>query len=358
MAAPNLGQGIDRGNYRRRNGITPPAVQGKAAGAVAQTVFFGTATGPVTHATTGALTGQGSAVVGSAARVGGAVTHSTTGALTGPGSTATGSAARTRQFATSGTLTGPGSALAGSARHNIPHPATGTLTGPGSSLAGSAARTRAFATSGALAGQGAALAGVAARTRAHPTTGVLSGSEAALSGAAARGIPAVSHATTGGLVGAAAVLEGAAAREAPQPVLPAGGGGSGPWSKKALRERDRKLEDERQERQSLRELVARAIEPVKAAEPATVQVVTTAKGGVSLLPSTGPVVALPEVPQFDAAAVAREVQRALQEAGIAVQRVRQAQARQAAAEALEAMRRENERRLRKRRRDEEILLLM
>jgi len=58
MAAPNLGQGIDRGNYRRRNGITPPAVQGQAAGAVAETVFFGTATGAVTHATTGALTGQ------------------------------------------------------------------------------------------------------------------------------------------------------------------------------------------------------------------------------------------------------------------------------------------------------------
>ncbi len=47
MAAPNLGQGIDRGNYRRRNGITPPAEQGKAAGAVAETVFFGTATGAV-----------------------------------------------------------------------------------------------------------------------------------------------------------------------------------------------------------------------------------------------------------------------------------------------------------------------
>ena len=87
------------------------------------------------------------------------------------------------------------------------------------------------------------------------------------------------------------------------------------------------------------------------------QVVTTAKGGVSLLPSTGPAVALPLV-KFDATAVAREVQRALQEAGIAVQRVRQAQARQAAAQALEAARRENERRLRKRRRDEEILLLM
>lgn len=153
-------------------------------------------------------------------------------------------------------------------------------------------------------------------------------------------------------------MAGEASRTSPQPVLPAGGGGSGPWSKKALRARDSKLEQERQEREKLRQLVAQAIEPVKEAAPETVQVVTSAKGGVSLLPSTGPVVAMPEVPQFDAAAVAREVQRALQEAGIAVQRVRQAQARRAAAEVLEAARRENERRLRKRRRDEEILLLM
>jgi len=336
MAAPNLGQGIDRGNYRRRNGITPPAEQGKAAGAVAETVFFGTATGPVTHATTGALTGQIGSIVGSAARVGGAVTHATTGALTGQGSTVAGTATRTRQFATSGTLTGQGSTLAGSARHNIPHPATGTLTGPGSSLAGSAARTRAFATSGVLAGQQAAVVGSASRQAA-----------------------AVSHATTGALTGPESLLSGAADHVGGQPV-PTGLGGGGftqPWSKKALRERDRKLEDEKQERQELRELVQRAIEPVKAAAPATVQVVTTAKGGVSLLPSAGPVVALPLV-KFDAAAVAREVQRALQEAGIAVQRVRQAQAKKQAAMAIEAARRENERLLRKRRRDEEFLLLM
>jgi len=335
MAAPNLGQGIDRGNYRRRNGITPPAVQGKAAGAVAETVFFGTATASVTHATTGVLVADIGSIVGSAARAGGAVTHATTGALTGQGSTVAGTSARTRQFATSGALTGQGSTLAGSARHNIPHPATGTLTGPGSSLAGSAARLRALATSGGLVGPGTTLAGSAARVGA-----------------------AVTHAATGGLEGPGALIAGEASRTSPQPVLPAGGGGSGPWSKKELRKRDSKLEQERQEREKLRQLVAQAIEPVKAAAPETVQVVTSAKGGVSLLPSTGPVVAMPEVPQFDAAAVAREVQRALQEAGIAVQRVRQAQARQAAAEALEAAKRENERRLRKRRRDEEILLLM
>lgn len=41
MVAPNLGQGVDRGNYRTRRGITPPAVQGGAAGNVFQTFILG-----------------------------------------------------------------------------------------------------------------------------------------------------------------------------------------------------------------------------------------------------------------------------------------------------------------------------
>ena len=212
MAAPNLGQGIDRGNYRRRNGITPPAVQGKAAGAVAQTVFFGTATGPVTHATTGALTGQGSAVVGSAARSAGAVTHATTGALTGPGSTVAGTAARTRQFATSGTLTGPGSTVAGASTRFRAHPTTGTLTGPGSTATGSAARFRAHPTTGTLTGPGSTVAGASARTRAHPTTGTLTGPGSTLAGSAARIAAPVTHATSGVLSGPNAAVAGSAAR--------------------------------------------------------------------------------------------------------------------------------------------------
>lgn len=222
MDAPNLGQGIDRGNYRRRNGITPPAVQGKAAGAVAQTVFFGTATGPVTHATTGALVADIGSIVGSAARVGGTVTHATTGALTGPGSTVAGTAARTRQFATSGTLTGPGSALAGSARHNIPHPTTGTLTGPGSSLAGASARTRTHPTTGALTGPASALTGSAARTRVHATSGTLTAGGATIVGVAARST-AVIHDTSGVLTGPGAIIVGDATLIDP----PRGGGGPG-----------------------------------------------------------------------------------------------------------------------------------
>jgi len=68
----------------------------------------------VTHATTGALTGPGSAIVGTAAH---AAKHTTTGVLTGQGSTVVGSASRFRTFATSGVLTGQGSAVVGSADH-------------------------------------------------------------------------------------------------------------------------------------------------------------------------------------------------------------------------------------------------
>jgi hypothetical protein len=201
MAAPNLGQGIDRGNYRRRNGITPPAVQGKAAGAVAQTVFFGTATGPVTHATTGALTGQIGSIVGSAARVGGAVTHATTGTLTGQGTSLAGAATRFRAHPTSGLLSGQGSALAGTARHNVPHATSGTLAGQGTTLTGSAARTRAFATSGVLAGQQAAVVGSASRQAA-----------------------AVTHDTFGELIGPQSIIVGEA--DPVDPPIGGGGGGS------------------------------------------------------------------------------------------------------------------------------------
>jgi hypothetical protein len=185
MSAPNLGQGIGQGNYRLRKGITPPAVQGKAAGAVAQTVFFNTATGPVTHDTNGALTGPGSSIAGSAARVAGPVTHATTGTLTGQGTTLAGAATRFRAHPTSGVLAGQGSVLAGAARHNIPHAASGTLAGQGATLAGSAARTRAHAAAGVLAGPGAIIVGSALRIGApvtHDTSGALIGQQSVIVG--------------------------------------------------------------------------------------------------------------------------------------------------------------------------------
>jgi hypothetical protein len=108
--------------------------------------------GAVTHATTGALTGQGSSIVGSASRTAAVVTHDTTGILIGPGSVISGSAARTGAVLThdtTGVLTGPGALLTGTANHIslYPDPSdvregvqygpggiyTGTLTGGGGS---------------------------------------------------------------------------------------------------------------------------------------------------------------------------------------------------------------------------------
>ncbi len=64
----------------------------------------------------GALTGQGSAIAGSAARVAGPVSHATTGVLVGSGSQINGSAARTGPAVThdtSGALVGQGSIITG-----------------------------------------------------------------------------------------------------------------------------------------------------------------------------------------------------------------------------------------------------
>jgi hypothetical protein len=134
----------------------------------------------VTHATTGALTGQIGSVAGSASS---ATVRPSSGALAGQGSTVAGSAARTRAHATSGALAGPGSTVAGSAARSgaapISHATSGALTGQGASLSGNAARFRTFLTQGALSGAGAILDGSAARADGpvtHATSGELIGS--------------------------------------------------------------------------------------------------------------------------------------------------------------------------------------
>lgn len=94
--------------------------------------------GAVTHDTSGALTGQGSTIAGSAART---HVHPTSGALTGQGSTVVGSAARTRVHTSTGALTGQGSEVAGSAQRIGPavtHETSGALVGLGSIITGEA----------------------------------------------------------------------------------------------------------------------------------------------------------------------------------------------------------------------------
>ena len=172
------------------------------------------AAGPTTHATSGALTGQGSTVAGTAAHI---AVHGTTGALTGQIGSIAGTATRFRAMSSSGALVGQGSTIAGSAARGAgftTHDTSGALTGQGSALSGTAARFRAFTSSGVLTGQGSTVAGTAARFRAFTSSGVLTGQGAAIAGTAARVGAPVTHATSGALVGPGAAISGFASGSA------------------------------------------------------------------------------------------------------------------------------------------------
>lgn len=191
--------------------------------------------GPVTHATTGALTGSGAAVAGSANH---AALHTTTGSITGAGASVQGSSTRFRAFTSTGSLSGIGASVAGVAQHNIPHVSTGALsaqwanvtgaaarnvsavthattgaaTGPGATLSGASARFRAFAETGALSGPGSLVAGTALRFRAFSETGTITGAGSQVAGTAAR-----FHAfsSTGAITGAASGVVGTAGHTGP-----------------------------------------------------------------------------------------------------------------------------------------------
>jgi hypothetical protein len=219
------------------------------------------------------------------------------------------------------------------------------LAGPGTSLAGDATNFRAFATSGALTGQGSAVTGAALYSRKHTTDGVLSGSNAIIVGSAdVQPFAAPVHDTTGALEGSGAVIVGEADPVVPQFVLQVGEGMMG------FRQRKK----EREDREELRKLIERTVNPIQA--PAAK--VVTVKDKITVIPEGGDSVSFPIPPSFDPRNVARMVVRHLERMGVDAQRTRQAQARAQARIVIERIRAENERRLRKRRRDEEILLLM
>jgi hypothetical protein len=109
--------------------------------------------------------------------------------------------------AATGALTGQGSSVAGSAAHIAVHTSTGALVGPGSIVAGAASSATPRPSSGALIGPGSAIAGSAARTRQHATTGVLIGPGSALAGTAARVPAPVTHTSTGALVGPGSLID-------------------------------------------------------------------------------------------------------------------------------------------------------
>jgi hypothetical protein len=166
--------------------------------------------GATTHATSGALTGQGSTVAGTAAHI---AVHGTSGALTGQIGSIAGTATRFRAMSSSGALVGQGSTIVGSAARGAgftTHDTSGTLTGQGPTLSGTAARFRAFTSSGVLTGQGSVIAGTAVHNVPHATSGILAGQGATISGTAARSGTPVVHATSGALVGSGAVINGSA----------------------------------------------------------------------------------------------------------------------------------------------------
>lgn len=226
-----------------QGGPTSHATSGALTGAGA--TLAGTASRTRVHATTGALTGPGATLAGTAQHK---AKHTTTGVLVGPGATLAGTAARTRVHATTSVLAGTGASLAGTAQHKAKHTTTGVLAGAGNVLggafpfglfdeslvayawvdqdfdvrgftydlpgtvgAGAARRFRAHTTSGALAGAGASLVGVASRTRVHSTSGVLVAAGATLSGTSHH---KKIHATSGVLAAAGATLSGTASRTA------------------------------------------------------------------------------------------------------------------------------------------------
>jgi hypothetical protein len=167
-----------------------------------------TTSGGATHTTTGALTGPGASVSGTAHHK---AIHATSGAVTGAGSTVVGSASRTRVHTSTGALTGPGASIAGTAARTRVHSTTGALTGSGASVAGTAHRTRVHSTTGALTGTGATVVGTAHHKAIHVTSGSLAGPGTSVVGTAHR---TAIHATSGTLIGPGSTVAGVAAHKA------------------------------------------------------------------------------------------------------------------------------------------------
>ena len=134
----------------------------------------------------------------------------------------------------------------------------------------------------------------------------------------------------------------------PVVLLPTGGG-----IRLKRKPRQRDWEQERRDAAALRRFLERLLDPVQ--ENADV---VTSDDVVAVLPEKGQKIALAVPAKFSAAQVAQEVMSVLRARALQVEHVRTVQARRQAAEVMEAARHENARRLLKRRRDEEILLLM
>lgn len=124
-------------------------------------------------------------------------------------------------------------------------------------------------------------------------------------------------------------------------------GGYGP--EKRRKRKQREFDEERGAREALRRFIERALEPIDAAA----EVVTTTEA-VAVLPRKGESIALPVPPAFSASVVTDLVMSVLRDNAVQAERVRTAAAQERAR--LEVQRALEQ--LRKRRREEEWLLLM
>lgn len=143
--------------------------------------------------------------------------------------------------------------------------------------------------------------------------------------------------------------------DAPAQDVQRGDGVGRRWKKRELRARDEKLAEYNRDKAELRRLIERAIDPVQEGEE--VAVVTTAdKKAVSIVRKDAPAVAIPAI-KFDARQVSVEIGRALTAANIETKRLRDAETKRMAEEAQRVVV-ENMRIRMKRRREEELMLLM
>jgi len=127
---------------------------------------------------------------------------------------------------------------------------------------------------------------------------------------------------------------------------------------KPRKSKQREFRDERREREELRLLVERAVDPIRAKSAQVVQTESEdGEQGIAIVTRTMQT-AVPVPASFDVAEVARMVSAALERAGIEARRVASEQAQRKAVAALEAAIKERQYRILKRRREEEILLLM
>jgi len=129
-------------------------------------------------------------------------------------------------------------------------------------------------------------------------------------------------------------------------------GGYGPPTKRKQRDFD----EERRERNRLREQIEAAVAPLKAKKAEVVETAAGGEEGVAIL-TRRQRVAIPVPASLDAGEVARMVSAALERAGIQARRAESERARQLAAAAFEAEVQERMRRIQRRRREEWLLLL-